>query len=108
MKVLLTLCFLVPLSLSQTGCVTTQAQQAQTLEAVGLGAKATIDTAAILLKNGKITVQDFQKVAHFYDTKFQPAFRVALALVEGNQKNPAPLKLVQLAADLAALLPQSK
>lgn len=102
------LCFSVPVCTTQTGCLTTQAQQAQTLEAVGLGAKATVDTAAILLKNGKISVIQFENIAYFYDQRFQPAFRAALILVENNQQAPASLRVVQLAAELASLLPASK
>jgi hypothetical protein len=100
----LTFCFLLPFSVVQTGCGTTQVQQAQTLEAVGVAAKLTIDTAAILLAENKISVQKFQDIARFYDNKFQPAFRIALAHVEGNTKNPAPLQLVSLAAELSNLL----
>lgn len=104
MKFLLLICFLLPSPFVLTSCGTTQVQQAKTLEAVGMAAKLTIDTAAILLGEGKISVQKFQAVAHFYDTKFQPAFRIALAHVEGNTKNPAPLQLVALAGELSNLL----
>lgn len=95
-------------ALATNGCTTSKVEAAKTLEAVGLSAKATVDTAAILLKNGKISVIQFENVAYFYDNRFQPAFRAALILVENNQQAPASLKLVQLAAELSSLLAESK
>lgn len=77
--------------------------QVQTLKAVGITAKAAIDTAAILLRNGKITVPQFQAVAHVYDDQFQPAFAIAIKAVQSDL-SPASPELTQLASDLAALV----
>ncbi len=100
----LLLLFAVPTALTQSGCKQSQQQQAQTLEAVGLTAKLTMDSAAIALREGKLSVEKWEKMAYIYDTKFQPAFRVALAQVEGNTKGVAPLALVAIANELSLLL----
>lgn len=100
---LFTLLSLSSLAGLSTGCHTTQAQKQQTLAAVGLSAKLVVDSSAILLADGKITVAQFEKVAKFYDTRFQPAFRFALVAVNSDTTVPAPLHLVALLSELQAL-----
>jgi hypothetical protein len=101
-----TLLFLLafPLPFVTTGCFSTQVQQAKTLETVGVTAKLTLDSAAILLRDGKISVETFQRIANIYDNKFQPLFRLALARVEGNISAPSPLELVSIASELSSIL----
>lgn len=104
MKTALYLLLLTP-TITATGCFTlSHKEQIQSLEAVGMAAKLTIDTAAVLLEEEKISLDKFQVIANFYDTRFQPAYREALKRVEGNKNNPAPLKLVSLASELSLLL----
>lgn len=80
--------------------------EATTLGVVGQTAKAAIDTASQLLKDGKITVAQYQTVASFYDTKFQPAYNVALTAVQSNLSSIASPDLVTLAAQVGALVAQ--
>ncbi len=85
-----------------TGCVNTASSQAtkyKTLAAVGAAAQASMDSAAQMVKSGAITVPQFQKVAAFYDTKFQPAFRFAVTAAQADLSGIA-------SPDLTALLLQ--
>lgn len=78
----------------QTGCTTAQTQATyQTLDAVGKTAKASMDSATLALKQGVITVAQWQKIANDYDNIFQPAYALAVAAA-GAGTAQAPQSLV--------------
>ena len=91
-----------------TGCTTPPAERqaaATTLKIVGLTAKAGIDSAALLLREGKLTPEQWARIAGFYDLKFQPAFMLAVATAQADLASPASPELLALAAQFSALLP---
>lgn len=95
--------------LFQSGCQSAPTQRVvavQTLSAVGISAKAGINTVTSLLKQHKISVVDYQKVADFYDNKFQPAYGLAVVSVQSDLSSIASPDLLALAAQFAALVAQ--
>jgi hypothetical protein len=80
--------------------------EAQTLGVLGQTAKAAMDTATQLLKDGKITVSQWQGVANFYDAKWQPAFNVAVTAVSSNLDSIASPDLQNLATQFGNLVLQ--
>lgn len=80
--------------------------QFKTLAIVGQTAKSSIDAAAILLRDQKITVAQFDKVAKFYDKSFQPTFTLAVATANSDLSTPASAEVLGLAAQLATLIAQ--
>lgn len=96
--------FLVP---SFTACSTAPDQRtvaAQTLGVVGSSAKAGMDSATQLLKQGTITVAQWQKIADFYDLKFQPAYNLALAAVKSDLSSIAAPDVTALSLQFLALV----
>lgn len=90
-----------------TGCSntpTTQTTKYKTLAAVGAAAQAAMDGAATTLKAGKITVPQFQRIASFYDTKFQPAFRFAVTAAQADLSSVASPDLTSLLVQLTTLV----
>jgi len=93
------------------GCSTAPAQRTSTfttLKVVGLSAKAGVDSAALLLKDGKITVQQWESVANFYDLKFQPAFALAVATASSDLNSLASPELQSLSSQLLNLVASLK
>jgi hypothetical protein len=93
--------------LALPGCATAPAartEAATTLRIVGLTAKAGIDSAALLFRDGKITSAQWAAIAGFYDLKFQPAFELAVATARADLASPASPELIALAAQFAALV----
>lgn len=85
----------------QTGCTTAQTQTAYvTLDATGKAAKASLDASTQLLKQGAITVAQWQKIADAYDNDFQPAYALAVASA-GVASGPAPQALIDQQTALA-------
>jgi hypothetical protein len=92
----------IALPVTQTGCMSTQQQTAYiTLDATGKAAKASMDASTQLLKQGVITVVQWQKIANDYDSVFQPAYGLAVAAA-GTASAPAPQALVDQQTALAA------
>jgi hypothetical protein len=90
-----------------TGCAntpTTQAAKYKTLATVGAAAQAAMDSTTALLKAGKITVPQFQKVATFYDTRFQPSFRFAVAAAQADLSTAASPDVTTLLANFLTLI----
>jgi hypothetical protein len=109
MKKLLLILLLAAAPLAPTGCSTAPSGRVvavQTLGAIGISAKASINEAAQLLASGQITVAQFQKVASFYDSVYQPAYTLAVQAVRSDLSSVASPQLVGLAAQLAALVSQ--
>ncbi len=90
----------ISVSAVTSGCNTTQVQQAHTLEAIGISAKSSIDTAAILLKNGKITVDQWNKVAAIHK-KFLISYDFAVKAVKSDLSKTSPAELIDLSIELA-------
>lgn len=90
-----------------TGCVNTASSQStkyKTLAAVGAAAQAAMDGAATTLKAGTITVPQFQRIASFYDTKFQPAFRFAVTAAQADLSSVASPDLTSLLLQFTTLV----
>lgn len=91
-----------------TGCSTAPSARVaavQTLKAAGLSAKTALDAAAVLLREGRITVAQWQRVATFYDTRWQPTFAFAVSAARSDLDVASP-QIVALAAEFAALVAQ--
>lgn len=92
-------------SITLTSCTATQqVTTVRTLEAVGIAAKAGMDSAAILYHNSQITVAQYTTIANFYDNKFQPAFDLAKAAAKADVTSFAPADVEALATQFAALV----
>lgn len=109
LRVLLFVCFvcLVGNVALTTGCTTSVSSRtaaASTLKIVGLSAKGAIDSAAVLLREEKITRAQWDKVAAFYDLKFQPAFALAIVAAQSDLSSPASADVLALAGQLTALV----
>lgn len=90
-----------------TGCSTAPSERTQavhTLQAVGLSAKAAMDASTQMLKQGTITVEQWQEVATAYDTRFQPAYGAAVLAVRSDLSSVASPDLVGLALELTNLV----
>jgi hypothetical protein len=106
-KFLLLVCLAVASLTVFPGCPTVPAARVveyQTLKTIGLSAKATVDGAALLLKQGAITVPQWQGIAACYDTKFQPAYALAVAAAQSDLSTAASPDLIVLAGQLASLI----
>ena len=96
---------IVPLA-TQTGCTTKQTTVTYlTLEAVGKTAKASLDASTQFLKQGAITVAQWQKIANAYDNDFQPAYNLAV-VAAGSSSAPAPADLVTKQSAFSASVAQ--
>lgn len=111
MKKLITVLLMATLAIAapvlQTGCqvpVDQRTQAYQTLRIVGQSAKASMDTATALLKQGSIRLDQWQRVATIYDTSFQPAFRLALDASMSNLDSFASPDLINLAGQMAVII----
>lgn len=89
-----------------TSCSTTASQQVarQSLLATGHAAESTVRFAGRLFEDGKITADQLRSVVRFYDERFQPAFRAAVAVSRADLEQPAPPDVAALAAQLTTLL----
>jgi len=100
---------LIAVPVVQTGCSTApdqRVQAVQTLRIIGQTAKTGMDGATQLLKQGSITVEQWQSIASFYDNKFQPAYALAVASARSDLSTVASPDLIGLAAQFAALIAQ--
>jgi hypothetical protein len=111
MKRLLTLILIAALGSAPvaftTGCATTPATQTtafKTLGVIGNTAKSGMDAATQLLKQGTITVAQWQKVANFYDNQFQPTFALALNAAHADLSSIASPEVTNLAIQFVALV----
>lgn len=96
---------LVPLTF--TGCATAPSKrvvQVQTLKGVGQAAESAVTLSANLYAAKQISADQARQVMDFYNGKFQPAFRVAVAAVNANMDSLASPDLQALANQLANLV----
>lgn len=99
----------VALPVATTSCSTAPSArvvQVQSLKAVGQSADAAVALSAQLYRDGKITAAQARQVLDFYDQKFQPSFRLAVAAVNANLDSIASPDLAALASQLSALVIQ--
>lgn len=90
-----------------TGCSTAPSQRVvavQSLKAVGQSADASVALSAQLYRDGRITADQARAVMDFYDTKFQPAYRLAVSAVQADLSSIASPDLAALASQLAGLV----
>lgn len=78
--------------------------QVQTLKAVGQSAESAVALSAQLYRDGKITAAQARQVMDFYDTRFQPTYRLAVAAVNANLDSIASPDVLALANQLSALV----
>lgn len=71
--------------------------QVQSLKAVGESAESAVTLSAQLYRAGTITPAQARAVMDFYDGKFQPAFRLAVAAVNANLDSLASPDVAALA-----------
>jgi hypothetical protein len=105
----LTLALATPIILTQPGCKTAPSArvvEVQTLKGVGQSAEAAVALSAHLYQSNTITAAQARQVMDFYDNKFQPTFRVAVAAVNANLDSVASPDLISLAAQLSNLVIQ--
>lgn len=114
MKILRLLSFAVALVCASplvitTGCTTGSTSQAvyvTTLKVLHTTVDAAMSTGTQALKDGKITVAQWQTVATFYDQTFQPAFNVAVAGANSNINSVASPDLIAMGTKIGALVAQ--
>lgn len=93
----------------QTGCSTppdARHVQYATLKATADTADAAVAVAAHLYQNGAITAAQANQVRALYDTKFQPAYQLAVATAKADLSSAASPDLLALAAQLSNLIVQ--
>lgn len=78
--------------------------QVQTLKAVGQSAEAAVALTAQRYRDGRITAAQALQVSVFYDNKFQPVYRLAVAAVNSNLNSVASPDVLALATQLATLV----
>ncbi len=106
-KLLILLALATALPVSQTGCSTppsARVVQVQTLRAVGESAKTAMDATAQLLKQNQITLAQYIRVADLFDSKFQPAYRVAVAAARSDLSTLASPDLANVALEIINLV----
>lgn len=99
--------FFVPMM--STSCSTPPSARVQTMQILGVlgsSAKVGMDSATTLLKQGSITVVQYQKVADFYDTKWQPAYALAVSAAQADVNSIASPAITELAMQFLALIAQ--
>jgi hypothetical protein len=106
-KLLAILILAVAMPHAFTGCSSAPSERTtavHTLQAVGLSAKAAVDASAQLLKQGSISVEQWQRVANIYDLRFQPAYGAAVLAVKSDLSSVASPDLIAIAAELTNLV----
>jgi hypothetical protein len=93
-------------SLLLTSCSapSTHVVAVQSLKAVGQSAEAAMNLSIQLYKDGRITAAQAREINAFYDVRFQPAYRVAVAAVQTDLSQPAPAQVIDLATQLINLV----
>lgn len=108
-RLLLLIALAVATPLLPTGCNTppsSRVVQVQTLMVLGQTARAGMDASTQLLKQGTITAEQWQKIANFYDTRWQPAFNLAVAAVHSDLSSVGSPDLMALATQFSELIGQ--
>ena len=90
-----------------TGCGTppgARVVQVQSLKAAGHTAESAVALSAQLFRDGKISAGQARDVLDFYNTRFQPVFRLAVQSANSNLDSVASPDLLSLASQLSSLV----
>ncbi len=90
-----------------TGCKTAPTErvtQVRTLLAVGESASTTMQVAAKLRVQGKISERQWQDLAAFHDNRYLPAYKLAVAAVSADLSTIASPDIINLVSQLAGML----
>lgn len=82
----------------------TRVVQVQTLKSVGASAESAVEISAMMYRDGTITAKQALEVTEFYDQKFQPAYRFAIAAAKSDLSTIASPDLLLLANQLSQLI----
>ncbi len=104
---IISLTFAVPVAVLETGCTTTPSTQnieVQTLKAVGQSAEGAVALSAQLYQAKTITADQARQVMDFYNLKFIPVFKLAVATAHSDLSSIASPDVLALASQLSALV----
>ena len=93
----LSFAFAVPLV--GPGCQTAPSERVAavlSLKGVGAARDAAMKTAAQLLKDGRISLVQWRRIADLHDHRLQPAYRLAVAVVKADLSSAASPDVVAL------------
>lgn len=96
--------FVLPILPGCTQAPSERVVAVQTLKSVGQAAEASVALSAQLYHDGKITPAQARQVMDFYDTKFTPAFRLAVIATNSSLDSIASPDVMNLATQLASLV----
>lgn len=99
--------FATAMPVYEAGCTTppdARHTQYATLKAVGDAADGIVATSAHLYASGAITADQARSIKTLFDTKFHPAYLVAVNAAHTDLSTQIPENLIALASQLAALL----
>lgn len=102
----LCLAMVVPFA-GPVGCQTApsaRSTEVTTLRVLGASVDTSMKIAAQLLKDGKITWTQWDRIAEFHDKQFQPAFNLAVAAVQADLSTVASPDLLALFGQLSAII----
>jgi hypothetical protein len=93
-----------PVLITSCAAPSTRVVQVQTLKIVGQSAEAAVGVSAQLYQQGNITAEQARAVMDFYNLRFQPGYRLAVAAAQSNLDSIASPELAALAAQLVQLV----
>lgn len=106
-KLLLLLCLALTAPVLPTGCRTAPTERVSTvvtLKVIGASVDASMKLAAQLVRDQRITWEQWRVIADFHDQKFQPAYNLAVAAVQSDLSSVASPDLLALAGQLAVIV----
>ena len=108
-KLILVLILALAVPLAPIGCQTPPSERVvavQTLKALGEAAEAAVTLSAQLYRNGTINAVQARAVIDFYDQKYQPAYRLAVAAANANLDSVANPEVSSLCNRLLGMVAQ--
>lgn len=90
-----------------TGCATPVNQRTvagQTLKTAGQAAEAAVAISARLYADKRMSPTVARAVLDFYNDRWQPAYRLALAAAQSDPAQPAPVQLLALLGELQGIV----
>ena len=108
-RLCLSLALALPLAgaLGLSGCATPVNQRVvagQTLKAAGQAAEAAVALSAQLYAERRLSPAVARAVLDFYNDRWQPAYRLALAAAQSDPAQSAPLQLLTLLTQLQGMV----
>ncbi len=110
-RLLLILCLAcAPLAVlpSCSSSPSTQNIQVQSLKAIGQAAEAAVKESAYMYQDRRINAVQAYEIKVFYDTRFKPAYRLAVSAVLGDLNSIAAPDVISLFNQLTALVANYK